>query len=124
MLPVYCRGTPTACVIGNVKNRSTKLGKENADADHKFSTTPPQSCRKVIPAWALITSLNTCLIGLLVIFRDNQRPDHNLYLYKVVGKNVCEEIVKKLITKKYIHIYEGKFQCTLLNSRGSIGSLC
>ena len=45
MLPVYCRGT--ACVIGNVKNRSTKLGKEYADADHKFSTTPPSTEKSV-----------------------------------------------------------------------------
>ena len=45
MLPMYCRST--ACVIGNVKNRSTKLGKEYADADHKFSTTPPSTEKSV-----------------------------------------------------------------------------
>ena len=41
MLPVYCRGT--ACAIGNVKNRSTKLVQEYAHADHKFSTTHPST---------------------------------------------------------------------------------
>ena len=30
-------------MIGNIKNRSTKLGQEYADADHKFSTTPPST---------------------------------------------------------------------------------
>ena len=41
MLPMYCRST--ACVIGNVKNRSTKLGQEYADVDHKLYTTSPST---------------------------------------------------------------------------------
>ena len=41
MLPVYCRGT--TCVIGNVKDRSTILGQEYDDADHKLCTAPPST---------------------------------------------------------------------------------